>query len=229
MHSIVSLRRYPVKSMGGETLAVAQLDSRGLVGDRAFAVRDPDARLASGKNTRRMVRRDAVFDFSARTVGTDVWVTDGDVEWTVGDPALDAALCARMGADVTVAPETDVPHFDDGAVSLVGTATLAWCAQEFGIDADPRRLRVNLVVHTAEPFEEENWMGSTLGIGTAVLTPVARIERCRTIDLPQDGVASATKWLKALGVGRDVRMAVYCDVQQPGEIAVGDGVVVRTH
>ena len=151
MH-VVSIRRYPVKSMGGESLDSVALDPRGLVGDRGWAVRDDDSRLASGKSTRRMVRRDAVFDFSARTVHGIVVVSDGTTEWTAGDAALDARLAAAMDAPVRMAPETDVPHFDDGAVSLIGTATLEWCARELDVDADPRRLRVNLVVRTHEPF-----------------------------------------------------------------------------
>ncbi|MFD9355752.1 MOSC N-terminal beta barrel domain-containing protein [Streptomyces sp. NPDC060031] len=46
--------RYPVKSTGGEPLREAEVDHRGLVGDRLFAVRDGDGRFGSGKNTRRL-------------------------------------------------------------------------------------------------------------------------------------------------------------------------------
>ncbi len=65
MTVVTAIRRYPVKSMGGETLDRVELDARGLVGDRAWAVRDGESRLASGKNTKRLVRRDGVFAFSA--------------------------------------------------------------------------------------------------------------------------------------------------------------------
>lgn len=225
---VVSVRRYPVKSMGGESLTTVPLDARGLVGDRAFAVRDADNRLASGKNTRRMVRRDGIFAYSAAT-GADGVVTVADADGPVGiasDPSLDDALSTALGAAVRVAPETDVRHFDDGAVSLVGTATLAWCGQHLGADADPRRLRVNLVVETSEPFEEEGWIGATLTIGGAVLAPVGRIERCRTIDIAQDGVTTPTRWLKPLGEQRDLSAGVYCDVTTLGTVRVGDAVIV---
>ncbi|WP_159451297.1 MOSC domain-containing protein [Demequina sp. NBRC 110054] len=223
---VVSIRRYPVKSMAGEDLHSVPLDARGLVGDRAWAVRDADSRLASGKNTKRMVRRDAVFSFAARTWEGAVLVSDGTSEWTAGALDLDAALCDAMDDDVAMAPETDVPHFDDGAVSLIGTATLDWCARELDVDADPRRLRVNLVVETDEPFVEETWFGQRIVVGSAVLAPVERIERCRTIDLAQDGVLERTRWLKGLGAERDLRAAVYCDVATPGTLTVGDAVSV---
>ena len=76
---IVQLRRYPVKSMGGEQFDHVRLDRRGIIGDRWFAVEDADGHFASGKNTRRFRRRDAVFGYSAVTSGTgDVTVTGAD-------------------------------------------------------------------------------------------------------------------------------------------------------
>ena len=217
----LAIRRYPVKSMGGEALAAVRLNSRGLEGDRYFAVVDAQGRLASGKNTRRMVRRDGVFSYAARTEADAVMVTGEQGIWRAGDAALDAELSYALGAEVMVLPETTTPYFDDGAVSLIGTATLEWCARELGADADQRRLRANLLVETAEPFEEETWTGP-LAIGTAVLRPVARIERCRTIDLPQDGVATGTRWLKPLGDARAAKVGIYCDVEVRGLVTVGD-------
>ena len=61
--------------------------------------------------------------------------------------------------------ENGTSHFDARPVSLVGTATLEWCARELGVDADRRRLRTNLILETAEPFEEEAWVGRELEIG----------------------------------------------------------------
>lgn len=224
MPRVIAIRRYPVKSMGGESMASAELDGRGLVGDRAYAVVDAEGRLASGKNTRRMIRRDGVFAYSAQTLPDAVVASGARGTWEVGSPELDTELSAALAAPVRVLPEGATPYFDDGAVSLIGTATLDWCAAEWGVDADPRRLRANVVVETTEPFEEEDWTG-TLGIGGAVLTPAGRVERCRTIDLPQDGVATRTRWLKAVGEHRELKLAIYLDVTAPGRIAVGDEVL----
>lgn len=224
MHTLRSIRRYPVKSMGGEALTSVRLDDRGLVGDRWYAVTDEDGLLASGKDGRRFRRRDAVFEHRARTTHAGVEVTGPGGTWLAGDPALDAELAARMAAPVRVLPEAGAPHQDGGAVSLVGTATLAWCAAEFGIDADPRRLRVNLVLETDEPFVEESWLGQDLAVGSARLRVVQQIERCRTVDLAQDGASGAGRWLRPLGVTRDLCLAVYADVQTPGTISEGDAV-----
>ncbi|MGI8524379.1 MAG: MOSC domain-containing protein [Nocardioides sp.] len=224
MFTVAELRRYPVKSMGGESLPTAEIDTRGLVGDRRYAVVDADGRFASGKSTRRFKRRDEIFAYAATTDGDRVRVTGGDGSWVVGDPALDAALTDAMGAAVHVLPENGVPHFDAGAVSLIGTATLDWCREHFDVDAESRRLRANVVIVTDEPFVEETWIGRGLKLGPVGLTVVERIERCRTIDLAQDGVATTTRWLTALAGPRDLKLGIYADVAQTGTISAGDTV-----
>src|SRR5437899_3053962 len=61
--SVVSLWRYPVKSMMGEELNAAQVTDRGLLGDRAYALLDrSDGKVASAKNPRKWPQ---LFDFHA--------------------------------------------------------------------------------------------------------------------------------------------------------------------
>ncbi len=54
--SVVSLWRYPVKSMMGEELDTADLTDRGLLGDRAYALMDSDGKVASAKSSRTWAR-----------------------------------------------------------------------------------------------------------------------------------------------------------------------------
>lgn len=225
-YDVLAIRRYPVKSMGGESLASVALDGRGLTGDRWWAVTDDEGHLASGKSSRRFRRRDGVFDYQAATGPDGVSVTGQRGTWAVGDPALDEELATVLGDRCRVAEESDTPHQDAGSVSLVGTASLAWCGDRWDLDPDPRRLRVNLVVETSEPFVEESWVGRDIVIGTARLRVVQRVERCRMIDLAQDGAEAPVRWLTPLAVERDMSLAIYADVSRPGTISVGDEVVV---
>ncbi|MFN8194150.1 MAG: MOSC domain-containing protein [Nocardioidaceae bacterium] len=222
MPTVAAIRRYPVKAMGGESVDIAQVDERGLVGDRWFAVVDEDGRFATGKDSRRFRRHDEIFDYTALTTVTGgVVVRSGEHAWPVGDPALDAHLGDRMGAAVRVLPESDVPHFDAQAVSVVGTATLDWLAERTGAPADARRLRPNLVVATDEPFVEETWVGGELTIGGVRLRVTERVERCRMVDVDQVGVRPEARWLTLLGAEREVCAAVYAQVVTPGLLRVG--------
>ncbi len=64
--SVVSLWRYPVKSMMGEELNAAKVTERGLVGDRQFAVVDAaTGKVAGAKNPRKWGN---FFDFRAAYV-----------------------------------------------------------------------------------------------------------------------------------------------------------------
>jgi uncharacterized protein len=220
------IRRYPVKSMGGESLGSVAVDARGLVGDRLYAVVDGMGRLASGKHSQRFRRRDEVFEFASRTTGEGVRVTGRGGSWLVGDPDLDAALTEAMRDTVEVLGEGQTPHHDAGAVSLVGTSSLDWCREHLGVDADRRRIRPNLVVETTEPFVEESWSGS-VRIGGLELRPRRRIERCRMIDIAQEGLPRDGRWLKALTDTRDMSLGIYLDVARPGVVSVGDEVVTE--
>src|SRR5688572_13057246 len=64
--SVVSLWRYPVKSMMGEELNATEVTERGLLGDRAFALVDSsDGKVATAKNPRKWPR---LFDFRANLI-----------------------------------------------------------------------------------------------------------------------------------------------------------------
>jgi uncharacterized protein YcbX len=106
---VESLRRYPVKSMQGETLDGMVLDDRGIVGDRAFAVVDrADGRVASAKHPRKWGRllevRAAYTDDpgpDARLGTIAVELPDGTV--LPGDsPRVGDALTRFLGRDVTL-------------------------------------------------------------------------------------------------------------------------------
>jgi uncharacterized protein len=64
--SVVALWRYPVKSMMGEELNASAVTTRGLLGDRAYALVDrSDGKVASAKNPRKWPQ---LFDYRAAFV-----------------------------------------------------------------------------------------------------------------------------------------------------------------
>ncbi len=83
--SVATLWRYPVKSMLGEPREYLDIDTRGVVGDRRYAIRNAEGKLGSGKSTRRFRRIDGLLRFRAAYNGDaaeitfpDSWVTAGD-------------------------------------------------------------------------------------------------------------------------------------------------------
>jgi uncharacterized protein len=113
---VVSLCRYPVKSMMGEELNAADLTERGLLGDRAYALVDPsDGKVASAKNPRKWP---TLFDFRAAFAHPPrpgeklppVWITLPDGSLVSSEQSdRDQLLSQVLGRQVvleTRAPET---------------------------------------------------------------------------------------------------------------------------
>ncbi|WP_419995641.1 MOSC domain-containing protein [Streptomyces boninensis] len=226
---IAELNRYPVKSMLGESLQELPFDARGAEGDRLWAVTYDDGKLGSGKNSKRFRRTDGLLHYRAAYASgvaarPRVTLPDG------GELRDDAHLAELLGAEVRLARETEVGHFDDGPVSLATTASL----RAFGETLDPgaadmRRFRKNIVLDTDEPWVEEQWPGRELALGDEVVLRVqARLPRCVMTTMSQaDGVPEDRRVLKTLTAEREMCFGVVADVVRAGVVRVGDTVTLR--
>lgn len=155
---VVALQRFPVKGAAAEPCAQLELDGRGVVGDRRFAVYDGEGKLASGKHSRRFRRMDQVFELESWLVegGAHVRLPGGSTV-VAGSPEADDVLSRHFGEPVSLRAESATPHFDACPVSVVGTATLVELGRHEGDGRplDPRHLRANVVVATTEPYAED--------------------------------------------------------------------------
>jgi uncharacterized protein YcbX len=104
---VVSLWRYPVKSMMGEELNASEVTERGLVGDRQFALRDRETgKVVGAKNPRKWGN---FFDFRAAFVepphaglampAVRITLPDGTVARS-GEDDLEQTLSRALGREV---------------------------------------------------------------------------------------------------------------------------------
>lgn len=225
MH-VASLRRYPVKSLVGESLEVADVVERGLRGDRLWAVVDEDGKLGSGKSSRRFRTMEGLLDLVSSYDGEVPVVTFPDGRsLRADDPAVHEALSEHVGRPVTLAREGELSHFDDGPVHLVTTASLRAVEQRLGEPVDPRRFRPNLLVDTGDlaGMVEDTWLGRRVAVGGVVLEVTDRMPRCVMVNLPQIGLG-ATRVLDVVGELNDAHLGVLATVVTPGRVRVGDPV-----
>ena len=225
--SVVQLHRYPVKSVLGEQLTELAVDERGVAGDRRWAVRTAQGKIGSGKTTRRFAALPGLQQLRARDTadGVVVELPDGTVH-PVGSAVLQERLSALLGEPVTLAPETDVSHFDDGPVSLVARASVEAVAAERGEPVETARFRPNLVLDGVGAFADEEWVGRTLRVGTVVLAVELASPRCVMVDSETADLPAQPGNLKAVGRLNDACLGVVARVVQPGVVRVGDRVVV---
>ena len=222
MARVASLHRYPVKSMLGEDVSALELDARGVAGDRLWAVRTADGGLGSGKATRRF--RDVPGLLELRAHGTDpvrVLLPDGSA---VPVDQAAAAVSDHVGQPVTLVRETDVDHFDDGPVSLLGLASVHAVEAELGAAVDPGRFRANLVLDVPTAFAEDAWVGQRVRVGTCVLEVVMTSSRCRMVDAASADAPAQHGVLLATGRAHRAELGVIARVVAPGRVRVGDAV-----
>lgn len=225
---VASLHRYPVKSMLGESVDSLDVDARGCRGDRWWAVRTAAGKIGSGKDTRRFGAVPGLLRLRARTVDGAVVVTFPDGTACRVDAGHAADLLSRhVGQPVTVAQESAVRHFDDGAISLLATASVAAVARERGAPVDVARFRTNILLDGPAAFAEEAWIGRRLRIGTVVLRVGLASTRCVMVNAETADLPAQPGNLAAIGRLNQARLGVVADVVTPGRISVGDLLTVE--
>jgi uncharacterized protein len=225
---VSALWRYPVKSMLGEPCAAVDLDARGVVGDRRFAVRDAEGKLGSGKNSRRHRHLDGLFTFRARYEGESAEIAFPDGRrLRADDPQIDAALAQALGQPVTLARDQGAAHFDASPIHLVTRASLDWLQARLpGSRIDERRFRPNIVVDADE--SEQGWIGRTLHIGGVRLRVLEPTGRCGMTTFAQSDLPFDPKVLRCIAQEAGEDFGVYAEILQTGRIARGDPVTIET-
>lgn len=172
--TVVSLWRYPVKSMLGEELNASVVTEEGLLGDRAYALLDSKGKTISAKSPRKWGKmfdcRATLSDSSKVKItlpdGTVVFSDAADVNAILSQmfgqpvtlettapaepsiemytPDIDGLPDQDQITDITIRPNT---FFDAATVHLLTTTTLNQL-QTFSPSSrfEPRRFRPNLVV-----------------------------------------------------------------------------------
>jgi uncharacterized protein YcbX len=166
---------YPVKSLGGRSVVVAEVESSGLSGDRAWAAVGSDGAVLRAKDEPAMA-----------TVTAS------------GDPDADAAtLSAALGRAIRL--ERGGAQAGSAPLHLVSRQAIDRAAEgdvPEGCSADDPR--ANLLLDL-DGYDERSWVGREVRIGTAVLEVTRTPKHC---------------------------LGVYAEVRTPGEVRVGDAVLL---
>ena len=118
---VTSIHRYPVKSMGGETLARVSLSPGGVPGDRAWAVRDERrGGIRGAKQLPGLMGCRARYLVDPPPTGSapaEITLADG-ARIASDDPEAGARISASIGHPVTLwplRPADDLDHYRRGA------------------------------------------------------------------------------------------------------------------
>ena len=172
--TVLSLNRYPVKSMGGEPAQALELFEHGVRGDRQRALQWRGDRRLTARAAPRMLA------WTARSNGSAPVVTDPDGrQWHWDDDGLESAIREDLGKEVTLIEDPALmPDLQD-SVLVTFEPTLQGLRDELGTPVDLRRFRPNVHAQIdADPFSEIEWEGRRLTIGDAELELLHPCIRC---------------------------------------------------
>ncbi len=122
--TVSALFRYPVKSMGGESLNALEIGPRGVPGDRAWAVRDEQrGGIRGGKRFPELMQCSACYTDTPPAEGSipaRITLPDGR-QMSISDEAAPAALSDLVGNPLSVwplLPADQLDHYRRGAPVL---------------------------------------------------------------------------------------------------------------
>jgi uncharacterized protein YcbX len=235
---IETIFRYPVKSMAGERLEVANLGWHGLDGDRRLAFRRID-----NHSDFPWLNASKLPDLVLFTPHRHEDPADGDLPTHVRTPGgeempvfgddLAAEIARRYGAPVQM---MQMKHgiFDDACISVIASDTVQEISRLGGRPPDLRRFRPNVVVRLrrSSPFQEDEWLGGVLSFGEGDDTPAIAVTqrdvRCSMVNLDPDTARSAPEVLKAVVRAHQNTAGIYGTVTRIGRLAVGQTIFLRT-
>lgn len=239
--TVAEIWRHPIKSHGAEALDSATLtEGKTLPGDRLWAVLHDAAKpnpegWSPCQNFSRVAKAPGLAAIRANLHADGATVTlshptQPDLTFAP-DRETEAFLAwvtplvpANRAQPVTLLRNDDRGFTDspDPTVSLCNLASNRAVGQKLDQELSPLRWRGNFWLDGLDLWEEFEWVGRRVALGTAELEVIEPIERCMaTMANPKTGTRDADT-LKALETGWGHRnFGVYAVVTKSGEVPLG--------
>ena len=207
--TIREIWRYPVKTMGGETLQRVEVGLVGIEGDRVVHVEDASGHVVTSRSHPRFLGHKGSMS------------GDGEIlvdrrKWN--SPGVAAEIVNIVGPGAKLVRYDGVERFDvlpllvatDGAIAAFGH--------------DRRRLRPNIVIGGVDGLDERGWPGACLRIGKVLIGVQDLRLRCIMTSFDPDTLVQDKEITRSIYRRFDGKLALNCFVIAEGEIAVGDDV-----
>lgn len=229
---LAGLRRFPVRSLGGEQPNECLVQGSGLAGDRIYDLFDEEQGVALSSITAPFLLRYRVRFLDPMVRGTDLaaWIRirmpDGS-ERELSDPAWLEDIARRCGRPVCLRARADV-ETELAPLHVLSVQTVRFVEKQYGGQLEPSRFRSNLLLDLPDgrPFEEDRWIGRKVWIGDVLLEIVRQCERSIVPSLDADTPERSPGMLAAIVRGRGGMIGVSARAIAGNRLRVGDPVSI---
>ena len=206
---VTHIWRYPIKTMAGEKLQRAHVESLGIEGDRIVHVEDAQGRVITSRSHPRFLGHQGTLGPGGEPL------VDGR-PWD--SPEVAAKVVDIVGPGAKLVRYNGVERFDvlpllvatDGAIAAFGH--------------DHRRLRPNIVIGGVEGLAEREWPGGCLHIGKVVIGVQDLRQRCIITAYDPDTLVQDKAITRGIYQRFGGKLALNCFVIVGGDITVGNEV-----
>jgi hypothetical protein len=217
--AVLSLHRYPVKSMAGEPVETLAVGEHGAEGDRRYAVWFRGGRRLTARAAPKMLAWHAALNGGLTVTGPDgrAYAWDDELERAVSD---------HLGKDVALVQDPQGLADVQGTLLVTVEASRRRLEEELGLPVDVRRFRTNVHVELdgVEPFAESRWEGRQIEVGGALLAVDHACDRCAITVYDPETLDKAPDVLRTINDRHDTFFGFRARVLRPATIAVGDEV-----
>lgn len=229
---LAGLRRFPVRSLGGESPDECLVEGSTLAGDRLYDVYDDEDRCpVSSRDVPFLLRYRARY-MDAMVRGTELsdWIRvrmPGGAEVALADQAWIEDLARRRGRPMSVRARRDAAA-DAAPLHVLSAPTVRFIEQQYGGSLEPLRLRANLLLdlHDGRPFEGARWIGRQVWVGDALLEVVGPCERAIVPVLDAETPERSPGLLSAILRARNGMIGVSARALTGTRLRVGDPVAL---
>jgi GntR family transcriptional regulator / MocR family aminotransferase len=247
MIAVSKLFRYPIKGLSAQPLSRVMLEAdQPFPLDRIFALARPGAPIDRDdpKWAKKGLFVMLMLDENLARVNTSLDLETLRLTVKEGNQQVAAALLSDEADRAELEsffwrllPTLPAPpvlvrsrggHFmdkPDNVISLINLATLKSLEDQWGVELDPLRFRANIYIEGARPWEEFDWVGKEIRIGSAVFTVDRKNGRCGATNV---NPATGRRDLDIPGSLRTAfghkNLGIYLTVRDGGEVAVADSV-----